>query len=63
LADYPSFIVVDDIDSLGVPVWSHDGIIRTGETYKSVVKMRVEDTHSRRRHPKQVQSQKLHKAE
>jgi len=24
---------------IGVPVWSHDGIICTGETYKSVVKM------------------------
>lgn len=24
---------------LGVPVWSHDGIICTGETYKKVVKM------------------------
>jgi hypothetical protein len=24
---------------LGVPVWSHDGIICTGETYKEVVKM------------------------
>ena len=24
---------------VGVPVWSHDGIICTGETYKSVVKM------------------------
>ena len=24
---------------LGVPVWSHAGIICTGETYKSVVKM------------------------
>jgi hypothetical protein len=24
---------------LGVPVWSHDGIICTGETYKNVVKM------------------------
>lgn len=24
---------------LGVPVWSHDGIICTGETYKSAVKM------------------------
>jgi hypothetical protein len=23
----------------GVPVWSHDGIVCTGETYKSVVKM------------------------
>jgi hypothetical protein len=25
--------------SPGVPVWEHDGIICTGETYKSVVKM------------------------
>ncbi len=25
--------------SPGVPVWSHDGIVCTGETYKSVVKM------------------------
>jgi hypothetical protein len=24
---------------LGVPVWSHDGIVCTGETYKSVVKL------------------------
>src|SRR5262249_42658885 len=24
---------------LGVPVWEHDGIICTGETYKSAVKM------------------------
>jgi hypothetical protein len=24
---------------MGVPVWEHDGIICTGETYKSVVKM------------------------
>src|SRR5262245_6417811 len=23
----------------GVPVWEHDGIISTGETYKAVVKM------------------------
>ena len=23
----------------GVPVWEHDGIICTGETYKAVVKM------------------------
>ena len=23
----------------GVPVWSHDGLICTGETYKSVVKL------------------------
>jgi Uncharacterized conserved protein len=25
--------------SPGVPVWSHDGVICTGETYKSVVKL------------------------
>ena len=25
--------------SPGVPVWSHDGIICTGETYKSIVKL------------------------
>ena len=25
--------------SPGVPVWSHDGIVCTGETYKNVVKM------------------------
>jgi hypothetical protein len=24
---------------IGVPVWSHDGIVCTGETYKSAVKM------------------------
>jgi hypothetical protein len=24
---------------MGVPIWSHDGIICTGETYKSVVKL------------------------
>jgi len=24
---------------LGVPVWSHDGIICTGESYKSIVKL------------------------
>ena len=23
----------------GVPVWSHDGIVCTGETYKKVVKL------------------------
>jgi hypothetical protein len=36
--------VVEDIkwrkpSNPGVPVWSHDGIICTGETYKSVVKL------------------------
>ncbi len=31
--------VVEEWKWKGVPVWSHDGIICTGETYKSVVKM------------------------
>src|SRR6187549_2270461 len=31
--------VVEAVKWLGTPVWSHDGIICTGETYKSVVKL------------------------
>jgi hypothetical protein len=31
--------VVEDWKWRGVPVWSHDGIICTGETYNKVVKM------------------------
>ena len=31
--------VVEEWKWRGVPVWSHDGIITTGETYKSVVKL------------------------
>ena len=31
--------VVEEWKWRGVPVWYHDGIICTGETYKSVVKM------------------------
>jgi hypothetical protein len=31
--------VVEDWKWRGVPVWSHDGLICTGETYKQVVKM------------------------
>jgi len=31
--------VVEEVKWRGVPVWSHGGIICTGETYKSVVKM------------------------
>lgn len=31
--------IVEEWKWRGVPVWSHDGIISTGETYKSVVKM------------------------
>jgi hypothetical protein len=31
--------IVEEWKWLGVPVWSRDGIICTGETYKSVVKL------------------------
>ncbi|EIM25949.1 DUF1801 domain-containing protein [Microvirga lotononidis] len=31
--------VIEEVKWRGVPVWSHAGIICTGETYKSVVKM------------------------
>ena len=31
--------VVEEWKWRGVPVWSHNGIICTGETYKAVVKM------------------------
>ena len=30
---------VEEWEWRGVPVWSHDGLICTGETYKNVVKM------------------------
>ena len=31
--------VVEEWKWMGTPVWSHDGIVCTGETYKSVVKL------------------------
>ena len=31
--------VVEELKWMGTPVWSHDGIICTGEFYKSVVKL------------------------
>ena len=31
--------VVEEWKWIGTPVWSHDGILCTGETYKSVVKL------------------------
>jgi hypothetical protein len=31
--------IVEEWKWRGVPVWSHDGIVCTGETYKSVVKV------------------------
>jgi len=31
--------VVEEWKWMGTPVWSHDGLICTGETYKNIVKM------------------------
>ena len=31
--------VVEQLKWMGIPVWSHDGIICTGESYKNVVKL------------------------
>jgi hypothetical protein len=31
--------IVEEWKWMGTPVWSHDGIVCTGETYRSVVKM------------------------
>jgi hypothetical protein len=31
--------IVEEVKWRGTPVWSHDGIVCTGETYKSAVKM------------------------
>ena len=31
--------VIEELKWMGTPVWSHDGIICTGETYKKVVKL------------------------
>ena len=31
--------VVEELKWMGIPVWSHDGIICTGESYKKVVKL------------------------
>jgi hypothetical protein len=31
--------IVEECKWMGTPVWSHDGIVCTGETYKNVVKM------------------------
>ena len=44
--------VVEEWKWMGTPVWSHDGIICTGESYKNVVKLTfakgtsLKDTHS-----------------
>ena len=31
--------VIEELKWMGTPVWSHDGILCTGESYKSVVKL------------------------
>jgi hypothetical protein len=31
--------VVEELKWMGTPIWSHDGIICTGESYKNVVKL------------------------
>src|SRR3954470_12361107 len=31
--------IVEEWKWMGTPIWSHDGLVCTGETYKSVVKM------------------------
>jgi hypothetical protein len=31
--------IVEEVKWMGTPVWSHSGIVCTGETYKSVVKL------------------------
>jgi hypothetical protein len=31
--------IVEEWKYMGTPIWSHDGIVCTGETYKKVVKM------------------------
>lgn len=31
--------VIEEVKWRGVPVWSHDGVVCTGETYKAAVKM------------------------
>src|SRR5438477_5370754 len=31
--------IVEEWKWMGTPIWSHDGIVCTGETYKNVVKM------------------------
>ena len=31
--------VVEELKWMGTPVWSHDGIICTGESYKNIVKL------------------------
>ena len=31
--------IVEEVKWMGTPIWSHDGIVCTGETYKKVVKL------------------------
>ena len=53
--------VVEEWKWRGVPVWEHDGIICTGETYKSVVKMTFAER-ARRWRTLQASSTRQHQA-
>ncbi len=39
LGDWRGETFVEEWKWMGTPVWSHDGIICTGESYKSIVKL------------------------
>ena len=54
--------VVEEWKWRGTPVWSHDGIITTGETYKAVVKLTFAKGASLRRprRPLQLQPRRQH---
>jgi hypothetical protein len=56
--------VVEEWKWRGVPVWSHAGMICTGETYKNVVKMTFAKGASLRRpfRPLQLQPRRQHQA-
>jgi hypothetical protein len=56
--------VVEEWKWRGVPVWSHDGMVCTGETHKNVVKMTFRQGRRTRgpRGPLQLQSRGQHQA-
>jgi hypothetical protein len=49
--------VVEEWKWMGTPVWSHDGIICTGESYKNVVKLTFSEGS---RAPLQLESRRKH---
>ena len=55
--------VVEEWKWRGVPVWAHDGMICTGETYKNIVKMTfAKGPHSGPNGPLQLQPRGQHQA-